>query len=93
MNCTRSQSQLCSYTFSTNNNNNNVVTLTLLIKRVNFVLKAISIWPGEGNIPVLIDTGVLFQNYRFYIFLYINIYLYYLCKYEFINFYVYQHKI
>ena len=75
MNCTRSQSQLCSYTFSTNNNNNNnnVVTLTLLIKRVNFVLEAISIWPGEGNIPVLIDTGVLFQNYRY---LYISIHKY-----------------
>ena len=84
MNCTRSQSQLCSYTFSTNNNNNNnnnVVTLTLLIKRVNFVLKAISIWPGEGNIPVLIDTGVLFQNYRY---LYISIH-----KYIFILFFIF----
>ena len=76
MNCTISQSQLCSYTFSTNNNNNNnnnVVTLTLLIKRVNFVLEAISIWPGEGNIPVLIDTGVQFRNYRY---LYISIHKY-----------------
>ena len=42
-------------------------------KGVNFVLEAISIWPGEGNIPVLIDTGVLFQNYRY---LYISIHKY-----------------
>ena len=41
----------------------------------------------------------LISVYRFritiiiYIFLYINIYLYHLCKYEFINFYIYQHKI
>ena len=37
-------------------------------------------------------TMYLFGIMAIYIFLNINIYLYYLCKYEFINFYVYQHK-
>ena len=33
-------------------------------------------------------TDILFWNYR-----YIYLYFYYLCKYEFINFYVNKHKI
>ena len=50
---------------------------------------AVSIWPKKRNISVLVDTDISFQDYHHYIFIYINIYFYHLCKYEFINFYVY----
>ena len=62
-------------------------------KGINFVLEAVSIWLEKRNISILVNTGVHFGIFAIYIFLYINIYLYYLCKYEFIDFYVYQHKI
>ena len=39
-------------------------------KGVNFVLKAISVWSGERNILVWVDTGVTF---RVYCYLYISI--------------------
>jgi len=66
----------------------------LTTKEVNFVLEAISVWSEERNISIPIDTSVPFQDYPYlYISIRKYIYLYYLCKYEFINFYVYQHKI
>ena len=58
------------------------------------ISRVVLIWlKKKGNISVLVDIYIPFRDYRYYIFPYINIYLYHLCKYEFINFYVYQHKI
>ena len=42
---------------------------------VNFVSKAISIWLGERNILVLIDTGVPFWDY-YYLFISIHKYIF-----------------
>jgi len=52
--------------------------------RVNLVFKAVLVWPGEQNILVYLPFRITT------LYMCVCIYLY---KYEFINFYVYQHKI
>ena len=44
------------------NENSQSTQLTQQIKVVNTVLEDVSIWSGEWNISISIDTGVLFQN-------------------------------
>ena len=61
--------------------------LSVVVKGVKFVPEAISVWLGEWNISVLVNADVPFQVTTIYVC------VCYLCKYEFINFYVYQQKI
>jgi hypothetical protein len=52
------------------NENSQSTQLTQQIKVVNTVLEDVSIWSGEQNISISIDTGVPFQNthnYRYFI--------------------------
>ena len=64
------------------------------VKGFNFIPEAILVWLGEQNILILVCTILrLLLFIYFYTYIYIYIYLHYFCKYEFINFYVYQHKI
>ena len=58
-------------------------------KGIGFVPKLVSTWPRKQNISVLVDTNVSLWDYL-YVYICVCIYL---CKYEFINFYVYQHNI
>ena len=41
----------------------------VLAKGVNLVLEAIPIWPAERYILVLVNTSVLFQVYRYFLYL------------------------
>ena len=73
---------------------NNKQLIGINHKGVIFILDAISIWLGGRNF------GIGWYRYTVsglplfvYFYTYIYIYMYYLCKYIFMNFYIYQHKI
>ena len=66
------------------------------VKGFNFIPEAILVWLGEQNILIPVYHFAFTAIYIFlyiHIYIYIYIYLYYLCKYIFMNFYIYQHKI